>query len=322
MTPSNKDASDSYKLGEVIALRAAFGTALTIAAKADDRVIAITADLGGSVGLANFGDTFPGRYINCGVAEQDMIGIAAGLAIAGWKPFAITFGSFIGRAMDQIRQSIGHNGLNVIVVGSHGGISNAQDGPSAHAIEDVAMLRAQPHFVIVAPSDPNQLFKAVPQIAELSQPTYLRLYREPLPVRFNESDEFVIGKARHLREGDEVTVIASGPIVGSCIDVVNEIGDEISIDLFEFHTIRPLDRTALLESAARTRRVVVVEDHVIWGGLASEIAEVLSEELPTRMRRVGLRDYAETGKYHALCEACGIGPTAIIAAIREIAQMN
>jgi transketolase len=312
------DPVKNYEIGTKVALRAAFGDAFLQAAETDDKLIAVTADLGGSVGLPTFGEKYPDRYINCGVAEQDMIGISAGLAMAEWNPFAVTFGSFLGRAMDHVRQSIGHNGLKVNVVGSHGGISNAQDGPSAHAIEDVAMFRAQPHFTIVVPSDPNQLFQAVPKVAEIGGPTYLRLYREPLPVRVNADEEFVIGKARHVAAGDEVTLIVAGPLLGFCMDVVEELKGSVSIDLFEFHTIRPLDEDALLGSASKTKRVVVVEDHVIWGGLASAVAETLSEKLPTKLARVGHRDYAGTGPYRELVDACGIGPAAITSAIEQI----
>jgi transketolase len=312
--------SAGYELGESVALRAAFGDAFVLAAQSDERLVAVTADLGGSVGLPDFGQLHPDRYINCGVAEQDMIGISAGLAISGWNPFAVTFGSFIGRAMDHVRQSIGHNNLKVNVVGSHGGISNAQDGASAHAIEDVAMFRAQPHFTIVIPADPNQLFKAVRQVAEIDGPTYLRLYREPLPVRVSPDDEFEIGKARHLRTGSDVTVAVSGPLLGFCLDIADELKGSIGVDLIEFHTIRPFDDAALIESASKTGCVLTVEDHVIWGGLGSAVAEVLSENLPTKMARVGHRDYAETGKYLELAEACHIGPTAIRAAIKQLAE--
>ena len=314
------DVNQSFELGSKVALRAAFGDAFVLAAEGDDRLVAVTADLGGSVGLPKFGELHPDRYINCGVAEQDMIAISAGLAMEGWNPFAVTFGSFLGRAMDHIRQAIGHNHLKVNVVGSHGGISNAQDGNSAHAIEDIAMIRAQPHFTIVVPSDPNQLFKAVPQVAAIDGATYLRLYREPLPVRVRPEEEFVIGRARRLHEGSDVTVAVTGPLLGFCLDVVEELAGDISIDLIEFHTLRPFDDRALIESVSRTKRVVTVEDHVIWGGLGSCVAETLSEDLPTRLMRVGLRDYAGTGPYHELVDAAGIGPGAIREAIEKICQ--
>jgi transketolase len=220
--------------------------------------------------------------------------------------------------MDHVRQSIGHNNLKVNVVGSHGGISNAQDGASAHAIEDVAMFRAQPHFTIVVPSDPNQLFKAVPQVADIDGATYLRLYREPLPVRVGPDEPFEVGKARHLRTGSDVTLAVCGPLLGFCIDVADELSGDIGVDLVEFHTIRPFDTDALLESVTKTGLVVTVEDHVIWGGLGSVVAETLSEIRPTKMARVGHRDYAGTGKFLELADACQIGPTAIKLAIQNL----
>src|SRR3989304_1837962 len=150
-----------YKKGELVAIRQAFGEAFADIAASDERLVVVTADLGGSVNLRRFWETYPQRYYNCGVAEANMVGISAGLAVAGYVPFAVTFGSFLGRAMDHVRQSIGHNKLNVKIVGSHGGVSNAKDGPSAHALEDIAMMRAIPGFSIVVVADANQVFKAV-----------------------------------------------------------------------------------------------------------------------------------------------------------------
>src|SRR4030042_3891145 len=155
------DNGKYYPIGEKVAIPAAFGPAFLELARSNEKLVAVTADLGGSVGLVKFGEEYPDRYFNCGVAETDMIGICAGLAITGYIPFAVTFGSFLGRAMDHVRQSVGHNRVNVKIVGSHGGVSNAPDGPSAHALEDLAMFRALPDIAVVVVADANQVSKAV-----------------------------------------------------------------------------------------------------------------------------------------------------------------
>src|ERR1700722_16537137 len=182
-----------FEIGEKVAIRAAFGPSIVPLGHADERVVVVTADLGGSVGIGPFKDAFPDRYINWGVAECDMISLSAGLASEGYIPYAVTFGSFLGRAVDHIRQSVGHNRLKVNVVGSHGGDSNAQDGPSAHAIEDVGIMRSMPTFAVVAPACANQLPHVLSAIAEVEQPVYMRLYREPSPVFTSPDEEFKFG---------------------------------------------------------------------------------------------------------------------------------
>ena len=296
-----------YSLGESVAIRKAFGDAFFTLAEANETVVAVTADLGGSLTLKKFWETYPDRYFNCGVAEQNMIGICAGLAIAGFVPFAATFGSFLGRAMDHVRQSVAQNKVNVKVVGSHGGVSNAMDGPSAHALEDLAMFRAIPNMAVVVLSDPNQAFKAVPAVADYKTSVYLRLYREPLPVFTDASTPFTVGKANVLREGNDVTVVACGPHVGFCLNWAEEMSSEFSIEVIDCHTLRPIDTESILRSARKTGAVVTVEDHNIHGGLGSAVAEVLVENYPVPMQRVGLRNFAATGAYWDVVDAAGIG---------------
>lgn len=306
----------AYPLGDAVAVRQAFGPAFAEFAGQHPSAVVVTADLGGSVNLKEFWDVYPQRYFNCGVAEQDMIGICAGLAITGFNPFAVTFGSFLGRAMDHIRQSVGHNKLKVNIVGSHGGVSNAQDGPSAHALEDLAMFRAVPNMAVVVPSDPNQLSKALPQLAEWPTATFLRLYREPLPV-FTEADApFEIGKAIVRKPGSDVTVVACGPHVGFCLDWVQDF--DFDTEVIECHTLKPIDAETIAASARKTGAVVTVEDHSIYGGLGSAVAEVLVENAPTPMERVGMQTYARSGPYMALIDSIGLGKDSVLGAIKTV----
>jgi transketolase len=308
-----------FRIGDSVALRAAFGPSLAPLAERDERIYVVTADLGGSVNIGPFKDAFPDRYINCGVAEESMIGISAGLASEGYLPFAVTFASFIGRSIDHVRQGIGHNRLKVNIVGSHGGISNAMDGPSAHAIEDVGIMRSMPGMSIIAPSCPNQLTKAIAAACEVSGPAYLRLYREPLPVFTDPDEPFEFGKAIRRTEGTDVTVLSYGPHVGFCLDWVKDLSDLASIELIEVHTIEPIDAEAILESASRTGRVVTVEDHFKRGGLASATAEVLAAVgSQAKLRVVALQGYAASGPYYQLRDAHGLGPDGLRDAIREL----
>lgn len=307
-----------YPAGEAVAVRTAFGEAFFDVAAANDAVVAVTADLGGSVNLKKFAAEFPDRYYNCGVAETDMIGICAGLAMTGHVPFAVTFGSFLGRAMDHIRQSVGHNRLKVNVVGSHGGVSNAQDGPSAHALEDLAMFRALPDFAVVAVADANQVRKAVEAAVTWPTSVYLRLYREPLPVFTSADTPFEIGKANVMREGRDVTVVACGPHVGFCLEWAGAWEPELSVEVIDCHTLAPIDAETIAASARKTGAVVTVEDHSVRGGLGSAVAEALAEHQPTPMRRVGLQGFARSGRYHELIDAVGIGEAGVRRAIDEV----
>lgn len=303
---------------DLVAIRREFGPTFEKIALTDDRIIAVTADLGGSVNLASFGEAYPDRYFNCGVAEANMIGISAGLAMQGFVPFAITFGSFLGRAVDHVRQSIGHNRLKVNVVGSHGGISNGKDGPSAHAIEDLAIFRAMPSFAVVVVADANQLPAAIQASIDHPDPVYLRLYREPTPVFYGPDPEFEIGRANVLREGSDITVLACGPHVGFCLAWADALAGEFSAEVIDCHTVAPLDGETILASAAKTKAVVTVEDHLVVGGLGSAAAELLSERLPTRLRRVGLTGYAASGPYYELLDRVGLGLDALKQAADEV----
>lgn len=295
-----------YKKGEKVAIRQAFGEALFVVAGKNDKIVALSADLAGSLTLNKFWEKYPERFFNTGVAEQNMIGVSAGLAIEGFIPFAGTFGCFLGRTIDHVRQSINHNGLNVKIVGSHGGVSNAQDGPSAHAIEDIAFFRSMPNMAIVVPADPNQTLKAVEPVTNYKTSVYLRLYREPLSVFTDESVEFTIGKAQVLKEGKDLTVISCGPHVGICLEIAEELQDKISIEVINNHTIAPIDHETIVTSVKKTGKAVTVEDHYVVGGLGSAVSEVLAEYYPAPLKRIGLTSYATTGLYQDVLKKMGI----------------
>jgi transketolase len=311
-----------YPKGKLVAIRSAFGEAFLEVARSNPRVMVVTADLGGSVNLRKFWETYPDRYYNVGVAEANMIGMSAGLALMGHIPFAVTFGSFLGRAMDHVRQSVGHNRTSVKIVGSHGGISNAQDGPSAHAIEDLAMFRAIPDMAVVAVADANQVFKAVPAAADYPTSVYLRLYREPLPVFTEPQTPFTIGKANVMRAGKDVTLVACGPHVGLSLELADEMAVDVSVEVIDCHTLKPIDGGTLLASMRRTGAVVTVEDHSIYGGLGSAIAELIVEHYPLPMKRVGLVRFATSGKYADVINVMGIGKEDIRKAIVGVLELK
>lgn len=311
-----------YKKGEKIAVRKAFGRALLEMARENEKVVALSADLAGSLGMDKFEEEFPERFYNTGVAEQNMIGVAAGLSMAGFIPFAGTFGSFIGRTLDHVRQGVLQNGANVKIVGSHGGVSNAMDGPSAHALEDLAFFRALPEIAVVVISDPNQAFAAVKEVVHWQTSVYLRLYREPLPVFTDENTPFEIGRANVLKEGKEATVVACGPHVGFCLQAAEEMEKEkgLSLEIIDNHSLSPMDEQTLIKSAKKTGAVVTVEDHNIHGGLGSAVAEVLSENLPTKLVRVGLKGFATTGAYMDVVKEAGISKEDIKRAVLQVTR--
>ena len=307
-----------YRVGERVALRAAFGPSLVPLAEHDDRIFVVTADLGSSVNIGEYMSRFADRYVNCGVAEASMIGISAGLASEGYLPFAVTFGSFIGRTVDHIRQSVGHNRLKVNIVGSHGGISNGKDGPSAHAIEDIGIKRSMPGMTIVAPSCPNQLSSVLRSIVDHPAPVFLRLYREPLPVFTDPSEPFHLGTSIRRSEGSDVTLLTYGPHVGFCLGWLGELNRLASVDLIEVHTLEPLDSDGILQSVGRTGRVVTIEDHFRHGGLASAVAELLGAKHPAPLQSVALNGYATSGPYYPLRDAVGLGLESLEKAIIRI----
>ncbi len=301
------------------ATRQAYGEALTALAREREDIIAVTADLAESLRMLDIRDEYPDRYIDVGVAESNMVGVSAGLSMMGYVPVAATFAVFMTRAYDHIRMQICQNNLHAVLVGSHGGVSNALDGGSANALKDIAYMRALPNMTIVYPSDANEAGQAMRAVVDAEGPVYLRLYREPTPVFTDPDKPFVIGKAHVARAGTDVSLITTGPHVAFSIDAAEALeNDGVSAEVVAVPTIQPLDVETITKSAAKTRRVVTAEDHSVNGGLGSAIAEALAENQPTPMRRVAVRQFGESGPYYELIKKLKIDSTAIVAAAKEL----
>ena len=305
-------------MSKLVATRQAFGEGLYNLMQKNRRIVALTADLGESLRLLKIRDDMPTRFIDTGVAEANMVGVAAGLALAGYIPVASTFGVFMTRAFDHIRVQIGHNNLHAILVGSHGGVSNALDGGTAHALEDIAYLRALPNMTIVFPGDAYEMRQALAAVIAHPGPVYLRLYREPTPVFTRPRQAFTIGQAAVLRPGHDVTIAATGPHTAFALEAATALkAQRIDAEVVHVPTLQPIDHRTIVASARHTKRVITVEDHSINGGLGSAVAEVLSERLPTAMLRLGVRQFGESGTYNDLIAKLGIDTKSIVNATKK-----
>lgn len=303
---------------ELIATRQAFGEELTVLMQENEQVVALTADLGESLRMLDARDQFPERFFDVGVAEANMAGMAAGLALQGLIPFAGTFGVFMTRAFDHIRMQVCQNNVHAIMVGSHAGVSNALDGGSAHALEDIAYMRALANMTILFPGDANEMRGAVRAAAAFDGPLYLRMYREPTPVFTKENAVFEIGAATVVREGKHITIVTTGPQTAFAMQAADELADEgVNAEIVHIPTIKPLDVDTIIKSASKTGKVVTVEDHNINGGLGSAVAEALSEKQPTPLRRIGVTQFGESGSYHDLIAKLGIDAAGIAKVARE-----
>lgn len=303
----------------LIATRQAFGEELLTLMQENQRVVALTADLGESLRMLKIQEEMPDRFIDTGVAEANMAGVAAGLALAGLTPVAGTFAVFMTRAFDHIRLQICQNDLHAILVGSHGGVSNALDGGSAHALEDLAYMRSLPNMTVVFPGDANEMRQALRAVVDASGPIYLRLYREPTPLFTEPTDNFAIGKARVMREGADITIIGTGPQTAFALQAAETLhGDNIDAEVLHVATLQPLDIETIVASATKTKRVVTVEDHNINGGLGSAVSEALGEHHPTPLQRLGARQFGESGQYAPLIAKLGIDAAGIAEAVKKL----
>ena len=301
--------------------RSGFGDGLTDLGNTNPDVVALCADLTGSLKMNGFKDNHPERFFQVGIAEANMIGIAAGMTIGGKIPFTGTFANFsTGRVYDQIRQSVAYSEKNVKICASHAGLTLGEDGATHQILEDVGMMKMLPNMVVINPADYEQTRKATLAIAEYNGPVYLRFGRPKVPVFYKKDSEFKIGKADHLATGDDVTIIATGHLVWEALQAAKELKkDGINADVLNMHTIKPLDNTAILESARRTGKVVTAEEHQKHGGLGSSVAQVLAEELPTPMRMVAVNDsFGESGTPAQLMEKYGLNAASIIEKVKEL----
>jgi transketolase len=297
--------------------RSGFGAGLHEAGKLDSNVVALCADLTGSLMMYAFKDEFPERFIQAGIAEANMISASAGLAIGGKIPFAGTFANFAtGRVYDQIRQSVAYSHKNVKICASHAGLTLGEDGATHQILEDIGLMKMLPNMVVINPCDYNQTKAATMAIAKYDGPVYLRFGRPKWPVFIPEDMPFEIGKALMLNEGKDVTIFATGHMVWKAIEAGHALAEKgIDAEVINIHTIKPLDRDAILASVKKTGCVVSAEEHQMNGGLGDSIAQLLSRELPTPMEFVAVNDsFGESGTPDQLLEKYGLTTAAIVAA--------
>ena len=297
--------------------RSGFGAGLHEAGKLDSNVVALCADLTGSLMMDAFKDEFPERFIQAGIAEANMISASAGLATGGKIPFAGTFANFAtGRVYDQIRQSVAYSHKNVKICASHAGLTLGEDGATHQILEDLGLMKMLPGMVVINPCDYNQTKAATMAIAKYYGPCYLRFGRPKWPVFIPEDMPFEIGKALMLNEGKDVTIFATGHMVWKAIEAGHALAEKgIDAEVVNIHTIKPLDRDAILASAKKTGCVVSAEEHQMNGGLGDSIAQLLGRELPTPMEFVAVNDsFGESGTPDQLLEKYGLTTAAIVAA--------
>lgn len=299
--------------------RSGFGAGLLELGKSNDKVIALCADLTGSLKMNAFKEAFPHRFYQVGIAEANMMGIAAGLTTAGKIPFTGTFANFsTGRVYDQIRQSIAYSGKNVKICASHSGLTLGEDGATHQILEDIGLMKMLPGMTVINTCDFNQTKAATLAIAEMEGPVYLRFGRPKVPNFTAEDQKFEIGKALVLNEGTDVTLAATGHLVWMALQAAEDLEKEgISAEVINFHTIKPLDKATLLQSVAKTGCLVSAEEHQQNGGLGESLAGVLSRKRPTPQEFVAVQDsFGESGKPEELLEKYGLSTPAIIKAAK------
>ncbi|HCW74356.1 MAG TPA: transketolase [Clostridiaceae bacterium] len=300
-------------MGKMIAIRDAYGEALRDLGRRNEKIVVLEADVGGSTKSILFGKEFPERYFNVGISEFNMVSMSTGFAAEGFTPFVNTFAVFMTtRGIDPIQTLIAYDNMNVKLCGTYAGLSDSYDGASHQAITDMAFIRSIPNMTVISVSDAVETRKAVDAISEFIGPVYLRLSRAAAPVFFDESYDFRIGKGVEVREGSDLTLIATGTILHNTIKAAELLEKEgISAQVLNIHTVKPIDENILIEAAKKTGAVVTIEEHSIYGGLGSAVSEVLSKNQPTPMDFVGATEFAESGDYDELLLKYGYSPEAI-----------
>lgn len=301
--------------------RAGFGEGILEAGRRNPNVVALTADLGGSLKLNAFIKEFPERFIQCGIAEANMIGIAAGLTIGGKIPYTTTFANFsTSRVYDQIRQSVAYSGKNVKICASHAGLTLGEDGATHQVLEDIGMMKMLPGMTVIVPCDFNQTKAATIAIADYEGPVYLRFGRPKWANFTAENQNFEIGKAQVLAEGTDVTIIACGHPVWMAVEAARILAERgISAEVINMHTIKPLDEAAIIKSVSKTGCVVTAEEHQQYGGLGESVAGVLSRHLPKPIEMVAVQDtFGESGTPMQLLEKYGLSKEAILAKVEMV----
>lgn len=290
-------------------IRAGFGRGLVDAGEADNRIVALCADLAESTQMHLFRDRFPGRFIEVGVAEQNLVTVASGMAHAGMIPFTSSYAAFSpGRNWEQIRTTICLNNQPVVVVGSHAGLSVGPDGATHQMLEDIALMRVLPNMVVIAPGDSLEAERAVRAVAVSGSPSYIRLAREKTPVFSTSASPFEIGKAYVLRKGEDATVISTGTMTYEALVAAEALASEgHHVEIIHCPTIKPLDQETIIPSAIKTGLVITIEEAQVAGGLGGAVAELLGEHAPTRVHRLGIQDrFGESGQARELLEHFGL----------------
>jgi len=306
-------------MSHLVSMRKAYGEALVQLGHENPDVVVLSADVSNSDFSYMFAEAFPDRFFNVGIAEQCLVDVAVGLAYSGKIPFANTFAFlFATRALEMVRTHLCYGQANVKLMAAYAGLSDSFDGPTHHAISDVAIMRSLPGMTIVVPSDPMALAKLLPQVATWQGPVYFRLNRNEVPVLFDESYAPEIGKAILLREGQDVALICNGMMVSRSLEAADWLAREgVRAAVLEMHTVKPLDVEAVVRAARTTGALVTVEEHSVIGGLGSAVAEVVVESCPVPVRRVGIPDcFAESGPYDALLDRYGMAVEQIVVAAR------
>ncbi len=303
-----------------IATRESYGEELVKLGAEHEEIVVLDADLAEATRSGEFQKAFPDRFIDCGIAEENMMGVAAGLAAAGKVPFASSFAMFaVGRAYEQIRNSIGYPHLNVKIGASHAGISVGEDGATHQCIEDIALMRMIPGMVVINPSDYIEAKAAVRAAYEHDGPVYMRFGRLAVPVLNTDPDyKFELGKGVVLREGKDLTIIASGLPVYNCLEAAERLAqDGIDAQVINIHTIKPIDEDLIVEAAKATGKIVTVEEHSVIGGLGSAVCDVLAEKAPTKVMKIGIYDkFGESGPALELLKKYGLDTDGIYEKIK------
>ena len=309
---------------EKIPMRDGYGKALLeLCAQPDSKVMVLDADVAKSTRTVWIRDKYPEHFMDMGIAEQDMVGTAAGLALGGMIPFCSTYAVFLaGRAWDQIRTTVCYNNLNVKLGGAHAGISVGPDGATHQALEDVALTRVLPYMTVIVPCDAEETRKATLAMAKKDGPCYVRFGREAVPVITDKSTEFEVGKARTVREGSDVTVIANGAMVYEAVGAAEILSAEgISVRVLDMHTVKPLDEEAVVKAARETGAIVTAEEHQIEGGLGGAVAECLARNYPVLMATVAVNDsFGQSGEPQELMDRYGLNAENITAKIKAVIQ--
>ena len=309
-----------------IATRASYGEALVELGKEHDDVVVLDADLAAATKTGTFKKAFPDRFFDCGIAESNLMGVAAGIATTGMVPFASTFAMFAaGRAFEQVRNSIGYLHLNVKIGATHAGISVGEDGATHQCNEDIALMRTIPGMTIICPADDVEAKAAVKAAYEMDGPVYLRFGRLAVPVINDTPDyKFEIGKGVTLREGKDVTIVATGLCVNSALEAAELLAkDGIEAKVINIHTIKPLDEELIVTAAKETGKVVTVEEHSVIGGLGGAVCEVLGEKAPVPVKRIGVNDvFGESGPAVKLIEKYGLDGNGVYSSVKAFCEGN